>query len=363
MVLKVTTSGLSFEDTIITTAVLLTPVPIVCVDFMVSLGFGKHLWDLEDGHLLKILRLFYMAEVVYIIVLALTKASIISVYIHIFRSSVTFRRWSYAILSLLVLSTVIITPLTIVSCRPIQLFWNKDIKHGTCLDVNALAYAHSGLAIVFDVIIIAMPIGMLRRLDMPKRRKIQIGIMFAIGGFGLIATVLRLQSLIVFGKSLDPTVDYVPVVYWTTGELAAGIVCSCLPAIRKLLDKPIRMLVDSSRSRRTNSSGATRLTPPRAWQRAPKLPSQGDGTGNKSVIGDRYEHVEGTTPETQMAAVSDEESGSDQFLPIQGADEARHEALRNTPWYERISDRGFPHRSPAWIPKPRRVSAMSTSWI
>ncbi|KAM0323755.1 hypothetical protein ACHAQA_008692 [Verticillium albo-atrum] len=227
MASKVMTSSLSFEDTIITTAVV-----------MVNLGFGKHLWDLEDGHLLKTLRLFYIAEVVYIVVLALTKASIISMYIHIFRSSDAFRRWSYAVLSLLILSTVIITPLTIVSCRPIQFFWNKDIKGGTCLDVNALAYAHSGAAIIFDVIIITMPIRMLWRLNMAIRRKIQIGVMFAIGGFGLIATVLRLQSLLVFGKSLDPTVDYVPVVYWTTGELAAGIVCSCLPAIRKLLEKP-----------------------------------------------------------------------------------------------------------------------------
>lgn len=287
---------------------------------------------------------------VYIVVLALTKASIISMYIHIFRSSVTFRRWSYAVLTLLVVNTATITPLTIVSCRPIQYFWDKDIKGGTCLDINALAYAHSGTAIVFDVIIITMPIGVLRQLNMPRRRKLQIGIMFAFGGLGLIATVLRLQSLLSFGNSLDPTVDYVPVVYWTTGELAAGIVCSSMPAIRKLLEKPLRSVVDSAKSRRTKASGATPLRPSNAWNRTPKSLSQEWSTASKSVGREQYKHIEATTPGVQRPPRFDEESGSDHFLPIQGGDEASDEVLRPMPLFGRI-------------PKPRRVSAMSTSWI
>ncbi|PNH28256.1 hypothetical protein VD0002_g3058 [Verticillium dahliae] len=283
MASKLTTHNLAVEDTVITTAVFLTPVPIVCVKYMVDLGFGKHLWDLKDGHLLKTLRLFYIAEVVYVAVLALTKASIILMYIHIFRSSITFRRWSYAVLSMLILSTIIITPLTIVSCRPVQFFWDRDIKGGTCLDINALAYAHSAIAIFFDIIIITMPIGMLWRLNMPTNRKFQIGIMFAIGGFGLIATVLRLQSLLVFGSSLDPTADYVPVVYWTTGELAAGIICSCLPAIRKLLDKSTRRLVDSVKLRSIKKTGLTPLSPSAASHGAHKLLSRDCSSGSKSA--------------------------------------------------------------------------------
>ncbi|KAG7118744.1 hypothetical protein HYQ44_005887 [Verticillium longisporum] len=283
MAAKVTTHSLALEDTVITTAVFLTPVPIVCVEYMVDLGFGKHLWDLQDGHLLKTLRLFYIAEVVYVAVLALTKASIILMYIHIFRSSITFRCWSYAILSMLILSTIIITPLTIVSCRPVRFFWDRDVKGGTCVDINALAYAHSAIAILFDIIIITMPIGMLWRLNMPTTRKLQIGVMFAIGGFGLIATVLRLQSLLVFGSSLDPTADYVPVVYWTTGELAAGIICSCLPAIRKLLEKPTRRLVDSVKLRRIKKTGLTPLSPSAASHGAHKLLSRDCSSGSKSA--------------------------------------------------------------------------------
>ncbi|KAH7353624.1 integral membrane protein [Plectosphaerella cucumerina] len=369
IVSKIVTHSLDFEELIISTAVGLTIVPIVCVKYMVDLGFGKHLWDLEDGALLKGLRLFYIAEVVYIVVLALTKASIIWMYIHIFRTSKTFRNWSHGVLALLALSTLIITPLTIFSCRPLRFFWNKDIRGGTCLDVNALAYAHSGMAIVFDVIIITMPIGMLWRLNMALRRKLLIGVMFAIGGFGLIATVLRLQTLLVFGNSLDPTFDYVPVLLWTTAELAAGIVCTCLPAIRKLLEKPMRRLIDSTRSHRQNHSGETPATPSAAgFLREPKSFhdwSTGASSTRSDPLDTRSDMMDTITSrieDEEPPAFRDIESGPRDFPPLRGMDDAPRKAPYG-PRYNWLREHGYSNRSSSWIPRPQRVSAIGTSWI
>lgn len=61
--------------------------------------------------------------------------------------------------------------------------------------------------------------------------------MFAVGGLGLVATIIRLGTLHVFSDFQDPTWDWIPLVYWTTTELAAGIICSSLPAVRMLLDR------------------------------------------------------------------------------------------------------------------------------
>jgi hypothetical protein len=47
--------------------------------------------------------------------------------------------------------------------------------------------------------------------------------------------MIRLHSLAGFKISLDPTWDYTNVVIWTGAELAAGIVCASLPAVRQLL--------------------------------------------------------------------------------------------------------------------------------
>ena len=48
-------------------------------------------------------------------------------------------------------------------------------------------------------------------------------------------SVLRLQSLIHFGNSLNPTWDQTDASNWSTIEINVGIVCACLPALRKIL--------------------------------------------------------------------------------------------------------------------------------
>ncbi|KAH8882369.1 hypothetical protein GQ53DRAFT_665803 [Thozetella sp. PMI_491] len=233
------------EDYIIVGAMDLRMLTSVSVS---TLGFGLHLWDLQDGRLFQILRLFYIAEVFYVVDLGLIKASILFMYIRVFLANQTFHRVVYGTLGFLAVSTTVISLLTIFSCRPVDFFWDKDIKTGRCLDINSLAYANSALAVVQDLLIILLPLGVLWKLSMPLKRKLLVVAMFAIGGIGLVATVIRLQTLLVFGSSIDPTSDYVPVLYWTSVELAAGIICSSLPAIRKLVGIAISHTINSVKS-------------------------------------------------------------------------------------------------------------------
>lgn len=52
---------------------------------------------------------------------------------------------------------------------------------GTCIDLNAFAYAHSGVNIALDVWIIGLPIHEIWKLNMPIRWKLQAMAMFAVG--------------------------------------------------------------------------------------------------------------------------------------------------------------------------------------
>ena len=165
---------------------------------MTSSGFGKHLWSLRDGDLTRVLRgckhfipyhpsntlltiPVYIAENIYVAVLAITKLSILAFYLRIFRHQKPFRTAVYTVGSLVILSTVVISILTIFQCHPIRYFWNRDLK-GACLDVNALAYANSAMSIIQDVAIVALPIPVVWGLQMNTKKKVSVGIMFALGG-------------------------------------------------------------------------------------------------------------------------------------------------------------------------------------
>ncbi|KZL82968.1 cfem domain-containing protein [Colletotrichum incanum] len=226
----------NLDDVLIISALVIAIAPVSFVILMATKGFGTHLYDLQPGGLLEILRLLYAAEIVYVFVLLFAKLSLVVFYLRIFTVP-KFRIAAYSLIGFLVVGQVVIGFLTIFSCHPIELFWNRDIHTGGCLDVNQLAYANSALAIIQDLVILALPIAMLPGLQMNRNKKISVAMVFLLGSVGFISTIIRLQVLAVFGNSIDPTWDYAPVVWWTTVELGVVIVCSCAPMIRNLVDK------------------------------------------------------------------------------------------------------------------------------
>ena len=46
---------------------------------------------------------------------------------------------------------------------------------------------------------------------------------------------MRLQSLILFANSMNPTWDNWNVAWWSTIEIATGLICTCLPSVRLIL--------------------------------------------------------------------------------------------------------------------------------
>lgn len=181
-------------------------------------------------------------------------------YLRIFSAYRPFQLASYGMLAFITIPSLVIILATILSCSPIAHFWNRDLE-GHCLNVTAVAYANSGFAVTQDVLLIALPVFMLWNLNMSRRRKCLIALMFAVGSLGLVATIVRLSTLHVFGNLADPTWDYIPVVYWTVVELAAGMICSCLPAIRILLERFFGVLHMSTH--RSHTSDGFKMGRPR----------------------------------------------------------------------------------------------------
>jgi hypothetical protein len=82
---------------------------------------------------------------------------------------------------MIALSTTIIFFMTVFSCHPVAFFWDRDVGRGTCLNVNKLAYANSAMSIIQDLLIIVIPLPVLVKLNIGRKKKIGVGFMFAIG--------------------------------------------------------------------------------------------------------------------------------------------------------------------------------------
>jgi len=170
------------------------------------------------------------------------------------------------------------------ACNPVAAFWDRDIK-GKCMNIQAIAYATSASAIIQDLMLLVLPLVFISNLQMKWSRKITVGLMFAVGTFGCIATVIRLHALLKYKVTLDPTWDYATVVIWTELELCATVVCISLPSIRVLLVKILPRqfkdwLTNVTRSYKRSRNGNTpKPAMPGPWKQPSswvKIPHKGD---------------------------------------------------------------------------------------
>jgi hypothetical protein len=113
------------------------------------------------------------------------------------------------------------------------------------------AAVHAIVNIALDFVIFVLPMFRLRSLKVSKKKRWQVSLMFAVGFFVTLVSVIRLTSLVgldnswnITRKSLligvvcaDGAGDYIPVGYWSDLELNIGIACFCMPAMRVVIRK------------------------------------------------------------------------------------------------------------------------------
>ena len=89
--------------------------------------------------------------------------------------------------------------------------------------------------IIFDVALMALPLGWLWRIHNTLSQKIALGFVYALAGFVVAVGALRLQSLVQYGASTDFTWDFIPIGILTALESNSALVCACLPTLNPLL--------------------------------------------------------------------------------------------------------------------------------
>ncbi|PGH06356.1 hypothetical protein AJ80_08190 [Polytolypa hystricis UAMH7299] len=69
-------------------------------------------------------------------------------------------------------------------------------------------------------------------MNISKRNKIMLLVVFGIGIFSVVASITRLHTIKVWTHSKNPFYDSVPVNLWSMIEVNVSIVCASMPAMR-----------------------------------------------------------------------------------------------------------------------------------
>ncbi|KAF6836250.1 hypothetical protein CPLU01_03748 [Colletotrichum plurivorum] len=204
-------------------------------------GFiGIHVYDipLEADHRLGSLW-NYIIQLLYNPILALVKTSVL---MFLLRLSGQKRRIRYTIIGLNVFNIALMVAIfvtVVFQCRPISYFWEKAGRNpptdGSCIDMSAFYVSTAGLTIFTDVLALAMPFWIFLGLKMPRRVKMALLAVFALGGVVTAVSVLRLVWLVEVSYHInlqDPTYD-IRFTY-SAVETNLAIITASAPALRGL---------------------------------------------------------------------------------------------------------------------------------
>ncbi|KAJ0277957.1 hypothetical protein CBS470a_010020 [Colletotrichum nupharicola] len=257
---------LGWDDWTIIACVILTVPPTVFAFTLVDNGLGKDMWTLPLKNIENVLEYYFLGELFYFLAQAMNKLSILFFLNRIFQHN-NLSKAIWVTMGLVLAYAAAFFFATLFQCWPINHAWLQlEEKHlGRCNNIHLQGWLSAAFNIVLDVIILVLPLHQLYLLQMPLKKKLMVMVVFSLGIFVTIASVIRLRTLIVFANSTNITYDYVDAAYWSTIELYAGIITASLPAVYKFLSgltakSATFTTIKSKLSGASSGSGATDST-------------------------------------------------------------------------------------------------------
>ncbi|KAG5985953.1 hypothetical protein E4U43_005782 [Claviceps pusilla] len=252
---------LAYDDwAIMWTVILGIPCTVINTAGLTAHGLGRDVWTIPPATLTLFVEYFFIIEVIYLAEMAIVKLSLSLFYLAIFPGK-TIRRLLIATCVLNVLYGVAFVTTGIFACTPVSRYWTQYVEKdsaGYCINLNLFAWVHGAFNIVLDVWMIALPLSQVKSFQMHWKKKFGVIIMFLMGTFVTIVTILRLQSLIYFSNSTNPTWDNWIIGWWSTIEVNVGMICTCLPTLRLMLVSVAPRIFSTNGSR--NGSNCTANT-------------------------------------------------------------------------------------------------------
>ncbi|ELQ34429.1 hypothetical protein OOU_Y34scaffold00766g8 [Pyricularia oryzae Y34] len=218
-----------------------------------NLGFGQHLWNVYPGNTEEMLKLFHVVQNFYIVIQVSAKLSLVLLYWRIFPT-----RWFRVALRCSIVWLVVhglgFILFVNFQCNPMAAVWDRSIEDAKCLSLNGIAWAGGASAIFEDVVILLLPIPEVMKLQLTLQKKIAVYMMFAVGSFACLTSIIRLKYVHLFGNTKDESWENVDVLIWSIMEVSVAVVCACLPALRPLFLK-VPGFFTSNGSKGGSSSG------------------------------------------------------------------------------------------------------------
>ncbi|KAF2839941.1 hypothetical protein M501DRAFT_953856, partial [Patellaria atrata CBS 101060] len=183
------------------------------------------------------LKWFLLATLVYILTITTLKVSIGYTLLR-FAPNKKYRIIIWIVVAVTTVVGIFYFFFLLTECSPPSRFWTAHAEHPKCRDpriTGGAALVLSGVNALTDWIFGLLPIGIVWKLKMSKFQKTVVSGVLAMGIFASIATIVRIESIIVFATAVeDPQRG---ILLWSITEPGIGLTAISLAALRPLISR------------------------------------------------------------------------------------------------------------------------------
>ncbi|KAL0933595.1 uncharacterized protein CTRU02_210394 [Colletotrichum truncatum] len=196
-------------------------------------GFGRHHNEISPSKIELIQKLAITTSSTYSYGLALAKMSFAVLYIRMLpdRRLIIINK---VIIVFLCCQAIEESLIPIFQCQPIAKAWAPGMA-GQCLDLPVLWWVGFAFNLCTDLILFIQPVPTLWKLQLPLIKRLGLIAMLSLGILVCAISIIRMHSVTKMG--LDSTHDLAIPIIWSEAEVSTLIVCSCVPSLRKVVQK------------------------------------------------------------------------------------------------------------------------------
>ncbi|KAI0188221.1 hypothetical protein EV127DRAFT_368553 [Xylaria flabelliformis] len=197
-----------------------------------SPGMFVHQWDVQFRDVAQWTQTLSLLRTFYFLTLGCAKIAILLEWVHLFVPGHTrnlFFWLCHATIATTIAIYIAAIPLTFLVCIPQEAAWNPFIP-GKCISRWAADISVFSFHLVTDVITFLLPQKVIWSLNMPKRQRAGVSVVFSFGVLTCICALARVYTLTKTDYAGDAIYQVSTIILWGVGETTALILVFCVPA-------------------------------------------------------------------------------------------------------------------------------------
>ncbi|WQF85827.1 hypothetical protein CDEST_10841 [Colletotrichum destructivum] len=232
--------SMGWDDVFVMLSSLLTTAGSVAICVATEFGMGKHIYYLSADQVQNYLRTFYVANASYVLSTAFIKISLLFQYLRIFDQPSFSRRLCIFTIIFTSLWSLTYSFLGWVPCLPVRAYWDWSVPatrwaYGSLTpEIFSATYeSHSAINVALDLLVLAIPIPIYFRTNVPFKSKLGLLALLAIGIAVNGISVARFVTILQHRSATYPTLDfpwYAPIsIVLSAVEVDVAMIASSVP--------------------------------------------------------------------------------------------------------------------------------------